>query len=112
MRMLVALLIVVTLAGCAGRQAAHVEPRPAGPVMSYDMEIPRRYQTELRGWTNGFSDCQRYMEAYGIGWDSEVCGWSDGYTSAEDQIQRNIKTFGPERTHAYLVEITEDVMGP
>ena len=34
----------------------------------------------------------------------------DGYRNAERQIQRNIRTFGPERTHAYLVEITANVM--
>ena len=137
MRILIALLVVVALAGCAGRQEARVEPQPTEPAMYFELEIPRQFQSELRGWTNDLAGCQRYMSGFERGWwrcvdnhvrdigyqttasDTSVNGWGeyiggfcDGYASAKDQIRWNIRRFGPERTHAYLVEITEDVMGP
>jgi hypothetical protein len=137
MRILAALATIGVLAGCTGPDAARVEPQPTEPVMRFDLEIPREYQAELRGWTNELSACQRYMDGFERGWwqcvdnylgdigyrttpaDTQVNGWGefiggfcDGYASAERQIQSNIRRFGAERTHAYLVEITEDVMGP
>ena len=99
-------------------------------------ELPdRAYQDEVRGWHSEMSGCQRYMEGFEMGWwrcvdnyrrdigyqssrsDYIVSGWgqfiggfSNGYRNAERQIRRNIKTFGPERTHAHLLDITANVM--
>lgn len=135
MRIVVALFVALALTGCAARQEARVQPVPAKPALYYELEIPRAFQEEVRGWSSRMSGCQRYMEGFKMGWwrcvdnyrrdihyqstrsdqivsgrGEFIGGFSNGYRNAEEQIQRNIKTFGPERTHAYLAEITANVM--
>lgn len=135
MRRIALLLVVLVLAGCAARQQAAVEPEPAGPVLYYELEIPKAFQDDVRGWSSGMSGCQRHMQGFKMGWwrcidnyrrdigyqssqsdyivsgrGEFIGGFDNGYRNAEEQIQRNIKTFGPDRTHAYLLDITANVM--
>jgi hypothetical protein len=135
MRAVIVLLAAVVLSGCVSQRQAAVEPAPEEPVLYFDLEVPGAFQSEVHGWSHGMSGCQRYMEGFTMGWwrcvddyrrdinyqstraDYIVSGWgefisgfSEGYRSAERQIEWNIKTFGPERTHAYLVEITANIM--
>lgn len=135
MRLAAVLLVMLVLAGCAGQREARVEPAPVGPVLYFELEIPRQFQAELHGWKRGTPGYQRYIDGFTNGWRmcvsnhakdisyqskridaianghmQFICGFSDGYWNAEGQIQRNIKTFGPECTHAYLVEITANAM--
>jgi hypothetical protein len=45
------------------------------------------------------------------GWMSEVAGYADGYVAAQQDVERNIKRFGKDRTAQYLkkVENGEDL---
>jgi hypothetical protein len=126
---------IVMVAGCAPRPQADTEPAPSAPVLYFDLAIPRPFQSELLGWKDDTPGYRRYADGFEDGWwmcvqnyiddigyqskpidaianghGEFVDGFSNGYWNADRQIQWNIKTFGPERTHAYLVDITATIM--
>ena len=115
-------LILLCLAACE---------TPTQPKLGRaHVQVPRIFAA-TSGWIDGApSDCERYLSMYrqgywecvrkytenidyqpapsdyiASGWGSEVTGFSDGYGAANEDIQKDLRRFGKERTAVYLKEV-------
>lgn len=82
-------------------------------------EAPTDYERYLEMFRQGYWQCIRnyagdinYVskesDYIANGWGSEISGYSDGYSAAEMDMQKNIRRFGKDRTARYLRSIWQD----
>ncbi len=68
----------------------------------------RGYWQCIENYAEDINYVNKPSDFIACGWGSEVSGYSEGYKSAENDMQRNIKRFGKDRTAKYLRSIWQE----